>query len=308
MQTGGGRIAARAVGGVALAGAGVLAYSAGYEVRAFTLRRVTVPVLAPGSPSLRVLQISDLHLTPGQRRKVEWVRSLAALEPDLVLDTGDNMSHLEAWPAGREAVSPLFRFPGAFVMGSNDYTAPIPRNPLRYLTQRNKPVDPRPPRAELALPTEEMRQAFLAAGWVDLDNARATLTVGGRSIEMVGVDDPHIRRDRYADVAGPPAATADAAIAVAHAPYRRVLDAMSADGWPLIVAGHTHGGQVCIPGYGALVTNCDLDTKRVKGLSRYDESWLHVSAGLGTSRFAPVRFACRPEATLMTLVARSRVR
>ena len=193
-------------------------------------------------------------------------------------------------------------------MGSNDYTAPVPRNPLRYLTQRNKPVDLRPPRADLALPTEEMRRAFLSAGWVDLDNARATITVGRRSIEMVGVDDPHIRRDRYADVAGPPTPAADAAIAVAHAPYRRVLDAMSADGWPPIVAGHTHGGQVCIPGYGALVTNCDLDTKRVKGLSRYDASWLHVSAGLGTSRFAPVRFACRPEATLMTLVARSRIR
>jgi len=80
---------------------------------------------------------------------------------------------------------------------------------------------------------------------------------------------------------------------------------MSADGWPLLVAGHTHGGQVCIPGYGALVTNCDIDAARVKGLSRYDDAYLHVSAGLGTSRFAPVRFACLPEATLMTLVARS---
>jgi predicted MPP superfamily phosphohydrolase len=86
-----------------------------------------------------------------------------------------------------------------------------------------------------------------------------------------------------------------------------MIDAMAADGHDLIVAGHTHGGQVCVPFYGALVTNCDLDTARVKGLSQHTAndrtSWLHVSAGLGTSPYAPVRFACRPEATLLTLTA-----
>ena len=54
-----------------------------------------------------------------------------------------------------------------------------------------------------------------------------------------------------------------------HAPYLRSLDAFTADGYPLILAGHTHGGQLCIPFYGALVTNCDLDTDRVKGLSTH---------------------------------------
>lgn len=304
MQTSPSRIAASVAGGVVLAGAATLAYSAGYEVRSYRLRRVEVPILPPGAPSLRVLQISDLHMTPGQRKKIEWVRGLAALEPDLVLDTGDNLSHLLAVPALLEAVEPLFKFPGAFVMGSNDYTAPIPRNPFKYLTERGKQPALRTPRPHLTLPTEEMRSRFLEAGWVDLDNARGTVIADGRSVAMVGVDDPHIDRDRYTEVAGPPPDDADATIAVVHAPYRRVLDAMSADGWPLIVAGHTHGGQVCIPGYGALVTNCDLDTGRVKGLSIYDDAYLHVSAGLGTSRFAPVRFACPPEATLMKLVAR----
>jgi predicted MPP superfamily phosphohydrolase len=305
VQTGPLKITASVAAGVVLAGANVLAYAACYEVRSYRLRRVVVPVLPAGSPSLRVLHISDLHMTPGQRKKVEWVRGLAALEPDLVLDTGDNLSHLLAVPALLEAVEPLLRFPGAFVMGSNDYTAPIPRNPLRYLTQRGKPPAISPPRPSLALPTETMRSRFLDAGWVDLDNARGFVVADGRTVAMVGVDDPHIQRDRYAKVAGAPPDGADAAIAVTHAPYRRVLDAMTADGWPLIVAGHTHGGQVCIPGYGALVTNCDIDAARVKGLSRYDDAYLHVSAGLGTSRFAPVRFACPPEATLMTLVARS---
>jgi predicted MPP superfamily phosphohydrolase len=83
-----------------------------------------------------------------------------------------------------------------------------------------------------------------------------------------------------------------------------VLDAWSADGVDLLLAGHTHGGQVRLPGYGAIVTNCGIDRARAKGLSTYESSWLHVSPGLGTSPYAPIRFACRPEATLLRLTAR----
>ena len=87
---------------------------------------------------------------------------------------------------------------------------------------------------------------------------------------------------------------------------QKVLDAFTADGYPMILAGHTHGGQVCVPFYGALVTNCGIDRARVKGLNRHHDAWLHVSAGLGTSPYAPVRFCCPPEATLLKLVPRLR--
>jgi predicted MPP superfamily phosphohydrolase len=120
----------------------------------------------------------------------------------------------------------------------------------------------------------------------------------------VGVDDPHLNYDVLDDV--PADASADLAIGVAHAPYLRVLDRWNSLGYPLIMAGHTHGGQLRVPFYGALVTNCDLDRSRARGLHTHqvddhDPSWLHVSAGLGTSPYTPVRFACRPEATLLTL-------
>ena len=98
-----------------------------------------------------------------------------------------------------------------------------------------------------------------------------------------------------------------------HAPYLRVLDQFAADGWDAIVAGHTHGGQVCVPFLGALTTNCDLDNARAKGLHRHPadsapgdqgSSYLHVSAGIGTNPYARIRFACRPEATLLTFTPR----
>jgi predicted MPP superfamily phosphohydrolase len=262
-----------------------------------------VPVLAPGARPLRVLHVSDLHLTPGQKAKREWVRSLAGLEPDLVVDTGDNLAHREAVPAVLDALGPLLERPGAFVMGSNDYYEPTFKNPARYLLRVGEPR-----LSKQRLPTDDLRDGLLAAGWVDLDNARERIKADHREIELVGTDDAHIRQDRYHDVAGPADPAADLSIGVTHAPYRRVLDPMVADGFPLVLAGHTHGGQLCVPFLGALVTNCDLPRRQAKGLSTHEHggrrAFLHVSAGVGTSPYAQVRFACRPEATLLTLVPR----
>ncbi|MDM8086257.1 metallophosphoesterase [Cellulomonas cellasea] len=310
--------ARQAIGGLALAGAGALAWASLVEVRWYALREVTVPVLPAGQDPLRILHLSDLHLTPGQQRKIDWVRDLASLDVDLVIDTGDNWAHLEAMPALLEALEPHLAKPGAFVMGSNDYFAPSAKNPARYLLP-----DARLPqtKASIELPWRELAARFRAAGWKDLTNRRDTLDVAGRRLSLVGVDDPHLDLDRFPgrdttpDIAGlrdEPAA--DLHLGVAHAPYRRVLDEMQDDGADLIIAGHTHGGQLAVPVYGALVTNCDLDRRRAKGLhgwpgARPDSpggagsTWLHVSAGLGTSPYAPVRFACRPEATVLTLVA-----
>ena len=293
------RLAALPLAGAA-AGAATVAYAAGYEVRAFRLRRVEVPVLAEGQRPLRILHLSDLHLVPGQRAKADWVRSLAALEPDLVVDTGDNLAHMDAVPSVLDALGPLLAHPGVFVFGSNDYYAPRPKNPARYLLPNGGPKRLDGP----LLPVDDLREGLEAAGWVDLNNRRARVEADGRALELVGTDDAHVGRDRYARVAGPPDAAADLTIGVTHAPYRRVLDAMAGDALPLILAGHTHGGQLCVPGFGALVTNCDLPRRQASGLSRWDGSWLHVSAGLGTSPYTPVRFACPPEATLLTLVAR----
>jgi predicted MPP superfamily phosphohydrolase len=292
--------------GLAAAGAAGLTYAAGYEVRAFTLREVSVPVLPPDSDPLRVLHISDLHLTPRQSKKEAWVRDLAGLRPDLVVNTGDNMAHVAAVPAVLEALGDLLDVPGVFVFGSNDYFEPVMKNPARYLLPRRRI---KPPHSAL-LPWRDLRDAFVARGWLDLTNRRDRLKVNDLDLAFAGVDDPHLRYDRLAEVAGPAEPEADLAIGLAHAPYRRVLDAFNRDGYPLIFAGHTHGGQLCLPFVGALVTNCDLDTRRAKGLHQHQTvghqaSWMHVSAGLGTSPMAPVRFCCRPEATLVTLTPRT---
>ncbi|KRV47553.1 metallophosphoesterase [Wenjunlia vitaminophila] len=300
--------------GVAAATAAGIAYAAGYEARAFRLRRVEVPVLPPGAHPLRVLQISDIHFVSGQRKKQRWLQSLAGLRPDLVVNTGDNLSDPTAVPDVLDALGPLLEFPGAYVFGSNDYYGPRLRNPGRYITARltgrhgtngNRPIT-----GAIHNPWTELRDGFDSAGWVNLTNTRGRVKLDHLEVELTGLDDPHIKRDRYTEVAGGPDPAADLSLAVVHAPYLRVLDSFTADRYPLILAGHTHGGQLCVPFYGAIVTNCDLDPERVKGLSTHraggHESYLHVSAGCGTNRYTPVRFACFPEATLLTLVPRAR--
>jgi predicted MPP superfamily phosphohydrolase len=291
---------ARAALGIAAAGAGTVAYASGIERRHWTLREATLPVLPPGTRSLKVLHLSDLHMTPGQRAKQRWVAGLADLEPDLVVDTGDNLAHARAVPAVLAAFEPLLSLPGLFVFGSNDYFGPTFKNPARYLMPTwQKSVHGG------ALPWRDLRAALFERGWQDATHARFTMDVAGVTIAVAGVDDPHIRHDRYDLVAGAPDAAATLKLGLTHSPEPRVLDAFAADGYDLVLAGHTHGGQLRLPGYGAIVTNCGLDRSRARGASRWGTHMrLHVSAGLGTSPFAPVRFCCPPEASLLTLVPR----
>lgn len=274
-----------------------------WEKNQFVLREESLAILPAGYGPIRVLHLSDIHFVPGQRRKAEWLTSLADLAPDLVVNTGDNLSHVKAVDPLLQALRPLMEFPGVFVPGSNDYFGPKLKNPAAYLAgpsrERNDAVQ---------LDWPRLRAGFGMGGWVDLTNRCQSLVLKGLRVDFSGVDDPHLGLERYA---GWPRGTKgqDAKphlrIAVAHAPYQRVLDHFTEDAADLLLAGHTHGGQVCIPGYGALVSNCDLPTWRAKGLTNWESNGrttpVNVSGGIGTSRFAPVRIACRPEAVLLTL-------
>ncbi|ASR38420.1 metallophosphoesterase [Prauserella marina] len=291
----------RLVTGTAALGAATLGYAVAIERRHWTLRTAELPVLADGSRPIKVLHISDLHMLPGQESKQRWVAELDQLEPDLVVNTGDNLAHRRAVPGVIRALGPLLSRPGVFVFGSNDYYAPKPKNPARYLMPRGrkKRVHGR------HLPWRDLRAAFIEHGWLDLTHVRRTLTAAGQEVFVAGVDDPHLHRDRYADIAGRPSHSAALRLGITHSPEPRVLDPFASDGYDLVLAGHTHGGQLRVPGVGALVTNCELDRSRARGVSRWGaDMWLHVSAGLGTSPYAPARFACPPEASLLTLVPR----
>jgi uncharacterized protein len=288
----------RGVGALVALGAGCVAYGGLVERNLFTLRRFDVPVLPAGAEPVRLLHVSDLHITADQDRKRRWIAALARLRPDVVINTGDTISAPDAIPAILDALEPLAQYPAAFVPGNNDYYIPKPRSPARYFTGRMPTL--RAP----DMPWPELAAAMVDQGWVDLTHARIVLSAGAATVALAGTDDPHLNRARYDRIAGPPPA-ATVAIGVTHSPEPIMLQRFAGDGYDLVLAGHTHGGQIRIPFGPAIVTNCGIDVWRARWLHRWDDRmWFHVCAGLGTNPFMPLRFACRPEASLLTLVPR----
>ena len=253
-------------------------------------------MLPKGSDPINVLQIGDIHLAPWQKSKQRFIRNLAKQQIDLVVNTGDNLGHKNAIPPLLECLAPLLEKPGVFVHGSNDYYAPVPKNPISYVF-RSSDV---PKSARLA--TNVMTNAFEQAGWINLNNKAAEIELSGSRIRFIGVDDHHIGKSKLSELAASQIFT----IALTHAPYLEILRGLTLRGAELIFAGHTHGGQVRIPIIGALTTNSDLPNKFARGTSGWSfegkNSILSVVAGLGNSIFAPVRFFCRPEVRLITLL------
>lgn len=293
------------VAGAAAVGAAV--WGMGVERYLFTVRYHALRVLPKGADAVRVLHVSDAHMAPWQHRKQEWMARLVELAPDLVVNTGDNLGHRDGLSGIRTAFAPLRGVPGLVVHGSNDYQEPAPRNPLRYFTGPSGSV---PDHKHLDI--DALDRFFTDdLGWSILDDTAVSLDVKGLRLTTFGVDDAHRNWDKP-ELIPPVLSTLDAAdltLGVMHAPYRRTLDRFVDLGADVLLAGHTHGGQVRVPfSRKALVSNCDLPLDQARGLSEWSHGGrtvpLNVSAGLGHSIYAPVRFACRPEATLLTLLPR----
>lgn len=263
----------------------------------------------PHHPRLRILHLSDTHFYRGREDLVgwlQWLASRAGQDYDFVAVTGDMLSSFygDRYLA-QAALRPFAQtgMPGAFVLGSHDFYENRPGNPLRYL--RRTPGRGAH-KAVLDPSFGRYLRAFLAdSGWADLNNARTSMQVNGVSLELSGVCDPHIRRDRYVGFgpdfgpvpAGPGTATQSVVapqsapkpdgvirLGLSHAPYSRVLNRFAADGADLVLCGHTHGGQVCLPGGRALVSNCDLPPSQASGVFL----WPPVSAGADLARVEDV--------------------
>ena len=294
-------------------------WAAVIEPHLFAIRRHTVPILPPGAQSIRMLHVSDLHLAPWQKHRASWVKALTRLEPDVVVNTGDNLS-ADIAEVVLDVFDGLLDVPGVFVLGSNDFFSPKAKNPASYLSSPSEVKH----RTQPDLDVKALIRGFEAddtpagtRGWQFLDNAEARLTICGTHVDFCGLGDSHIDRDRIrmngdedargAQALDYPRFTADAGVkvGVTHAPYSRTLEAFTSAGADLILTGHTHGGQIRVPFWGAPVTNCDLDRTRARGLFPYRNSLVGISAGLGFSPFSPVRFACRPEVSLLTLVPKA---
>ncbi len=285
----------RALAAIVVAGVLCILYGSLIERRWFRRRTYRLAVLPPGTDAtLTVLHLSDLHMVRGDDAKT---RFLATLEPaDVTVVTGDFLGEPEAVERAVESLRPLRgRVASYFVLGSNDLYAPRPLNYAWYFMKN------RPKRKAVRGRAGDLISMLRADGWIDLDNTRTSLPVDGTRLEVMGMHDPHIQ---LADLRLLTRDEPDrVGLAVVHSPDP--APELAAFGWDVILTGHTHGGQVRMPFLGALVTNSHLPTRIAKGLSMIPPAVMHVSPGLGTSKYAPFRFLCRPEATVIELVPRN---
>ncbi|HEX2057657.1 MAG TPA: metallophosphoesterase [Actinomycetota bacterium] len=281
-----------AASGAALGAAGA-AYALA-EARSWRVREHRLPVAA-GAPRLTILHVSDTHMQARDRVKARWLRGLPEIletAPDLVLATGDLVEDRSGIDPLVEALGGLqARYGKWYVLGSHDYFHSSIPGFAKYFTG-NRAV----PRAKPA-DTPRLEAGLASSGWTSLTNRSETVEVPEGRIRLTGVDDPYIHRDDTSHLGRDPADVL--AIGLVHAP--EVVSEYALHRYDLIVAGHTHGGQVRVPFAGAVVTNCSLPCALAVGPSRVGSSWLHVSPGVAQGKFVPLRFNCRPEVTVLTL-------
>ena len=278
-----------------VAGAGALCVAWGVLIerrwyRVVRHRLDILPAGGAGPDTLTVLHLSDLHFVDGDRRKSAFLASLPAA--DVTVVTGDFLAEPEAVETAVAAVrANRGRIASWFVLGSNDYFVPKPLNYLRYFQTGRKPRSARRGRSR------ELIAQLEADGWEHMRNVRKELELAGLPVELLGLDDAHINWQDSRAI--PRTAPERFGFAVMHSPDSAPETA--ACGYELIVAGHTHGGQVCLPFLGALVTNSSMPRRLASGLIRMGGAVLYLSPGLGTSKYAPFRFLCRPEVTVLEL-------
>ena len=279
---------------LAILSLGVLCVAWGVVVerRWYRLVRYRLAILpAEGPERLDVLHLSDLHFVRSDAAKERFLQRLP--EADVTIVTGDFLGEPEAVERTVAAVRPTRgRLASWFVLGSNDLFVPRRLNYFRYFLsrERRRRSSPRGRGPELIA-------QLCADGWEDLTNSRRSASLDGLEVELLGLDDAHIERHdlRVAPRTDP----RRFGLAVMHSPDSAPETA--ACGYDLIVAGHTHGGQVRLPIVGSLITNSIMPRRLASGLIRLGGSWMSLSPGLGTSKYAPFRFLCRPEATLLEL-------
>jgi predicted MPP superfamily phosphohydrolase len=279
---------------IVVLGAAAIAYGVFVERRWYRVGRYRLDILPAGTGAISVLHLSDLHMLRDDERASRFIESLPTA--DIAIVTGDIVGEPEAVEFTVRALrAARGRLSSLFVLGSNDLYVPRRLNPFRYFrsTVRHRRIKRQTGRAG------DLVRLLEDDGWLHLKNRKAEQSSNGLRFEIVGLDDPHIHR---ADIRVAPRTDPEAfGLAVVHSPDP--APELASLGYDLVVAGHTHGGQVRLPLAGALVTNSSFPNRLASGLMRFGEAYVHVSPGLGTSKYAPFRFLCRPEATLLELHA-----
>ncbi|MDR2981628.1 MAG: phosphodiesterase YaeI [Puniceicoccales bacterium] len=263
--------------GLSLAGAG-MAFGSGIYARFvesdwFEVRKVLLPKgKFPGAAGLRILHLSDLHWSGAVSLQMleRAFRMGLDLKPDLICLTGDFVTN--GFPSEPSKYSKLMR-----ILSDKAPT---------FACQGNHDV-----------PVQPIKEMLEAGGVRFLQNETVFLSLQGRPVRITGLSDLW---SGHLD----PALCMDLLSEANNGPVPHILLCHNADGkenvrdyaWDIMLSGHTHGGQICLPFYGAIVLPVQ-DRGFVAGLYSWENRLIYITRGVGNLH--GIRFWCRPEITLL---------
>ncbi|MFC1890518.1 metallophosphoesterase [Thermodesulfobacteriota bacterium] len=273
---------------VVMAGAGALYYMT--RIEPYRFRVVRRDVVLRGLPErfdpMTILHISDLHLYRPNPRMVAFLRELADLETDLVLATGDLIINNSMIDYCADALRPLRGRLGTFaVFGNHDHYDYSFLDSYLFRKKTNVRND-----------SARLTAALARAGVRVLNNRNVSIPEeGGGTIHVAGVDDHGTSKSdlRTALDGIPPGAFT---ILLSHT--IDILHELKSLPAALIVAGHTHGGQIRIPRLGPIFSRIKLPNRFCWGVGEFQDTTLAVTSGLGVNRWGPFRLFCPPEAVI----------
>lgn len=239
-----------------------------------TYNRIETPKLPTGMRPLRIVHISDLHSDPEPRLEEQLPERIAEQHPDIIVFTGDTLNTPKGLPIARKCLSRLAEIAPTFVVRGN-WDAWYWRN----------------------------QDLFGATGVRELAGDAGEVTINGFTFYVAGAgvgDEKEI--GTLLDGLPPDAFK----VFLYH--YPDEIMTVAAHGADLYCAGHTHGGQVALPFYGALITLSKFGKRFEAGLYKVQNTWLYVNRGIGMEGgTAPrVRFFARPEITVIEVAPMTR--
>lgn len=257
----------------------------------FRITRFESPCSKLNRP-LQILHLSDIHFSGPHANLARFFDRLSQLEPDLIVITGDVIDCREGVAYAAQELAKLHAKLGIFaVMGNHDYY----NYRLYDCLFRNFQGEKHPLQRNGTL---RLRAVYKKLKIKELRNYSIHLDADGQRIGIHGVDDPvtghadltRIRPEKGRGVVN---------LLLSHT--LDVVCGLSDHEIDVCFSGHTHGGQVCIPGWGAIVTHSRIGRRYASGLHRFMNILCCVSRGISSSRFMRIRFFSRPEAILLTL-------
>jgi len=278
-----------------LAGLATAVYATRVDPRRYRLEKLTVTTDGACSPArpLKILHISDLHLSYPESHKIEFLKKITQEEYDLIALTGDIIENYTGLPYLRSILSRKPRLGAYAVLGNHDYYAysMFHKTVGRLFRRFRHPRERRD--------VQPLIEALQQSGFTVLRNSAVHHAEAG--LHVLGVDYPTLHPELLQDLVAE-AGAGDYIVVLFHMPIH--LDNIVRTGAHLALGGHTHGGQIRIPGLGAIITDSELPRRDASGLFRRQATAFHISRGLGADPRTNIRFNCPPAATVLEVVRR----